>query len=104
VSLGINKKCIHEYLTDPVEMDLSKVRISASRYKHYSEIVITPMFCPICEDIEGIDMKNLPFLLSERFIRDHCEKIIDDLSKSGFDIIRKDIITGTSNSNDLQQG
>ncbi|MCL2032714.1 MAG: hypothetical protein FWG96_05550 [Methanomassiliicoccaceae archaeon] len=105
VSLHINGKCLCRYLSElkiPYETDISKLRISASIYGNYSEIVVTPMFCPICEDVDGIDLKNLPFLLSERFIADNCGKIINSLTTNGFSVVKKNIIVGTAGNNDAQ--
>lgn len=107
VSLNIDRECMDTYLSElgiPYEMDLSKLRISASLYKNYSEVVVTPMFCPICESVEGTDMDDLPFLLSERFIRDHCENIIGSLKENGFDVVQNNIIIGTAGNNGARKG
>jgi len=102
ISFNIDVKYLEGRLLDlnvPYESDLSKIRVSASIYKDFSEIVVTPMFCPICDDVKGLDMKSLPFLLSEGFISDYCKKTVACLTKNGFDIIRKRVMTGTSGDN-----
>lgn len=106
VSLSIDKEYMGLHLSElkiPYETDLSKLRVSASICGGFSEIVITPMLCPICEDVEGVYMKGLPFYLSEKFIEDYRNKITDRLRKNGFDILQQQIIIGTAGSNETQQ-
>jgi len=103
VSLRIGEEYLERYLSDigvPYEMDISKLRISVSVYKSHSEIVVTPMLCPICDDVADVDMQNLPFYLSGRFIAENREKIIDTIKNKGFDIVREYVRTGTSEDNE----
>lgn len=105
VSLIIGEDCLESCLSDlkiPHETDTSKIRVSASAYGKYSEIVVTPMFCPICGEIDEIDIGGLPFFLSERFIRSYCERIMDSLTKSGLCVVQRKIIIGTAGNLDVR--
>jgi len=104
ISFSIDGKYLDDFLNDldvPHEIDQSKIRVSASVYKDYSEIVITPMLCPICVDTEGVDAEKLPLMISERFIRDHCEKISEILTENGFEITWRRIVKGTADHNGI---
>lgn len=96
-SLGIDESYLEEYLSElkaPYEIDILKLRISASAYRDYSEIVVTPMLCPICDDVAGVDMEGLPFYLSGKFINEHREKIISGLKNGGFNVLRNSVMPG----------
>lgn len=88
------EKYIAEELETKYEADISKLRVSVSIYDGYSEIVITPMLCPICDDISGIDMVDLPFYLSKKFISEVCSDIMHGLESAGYEIIKKHLIAG----------
>jgi len=106
LSVSVDGKRFGKYLSDlgiTYETDLSKLRISASVYKDRSEVVVTPVFCPICYDVDGVDMKDLLLLISERFIDDNRERIIGSLNKKGFNVVHCDIITGAACTDKIQK-
>ena len=106
VSLVIDEKYLEKYLSNleiPYETDISKLRISASAYSDCSEIVVTPMFCPICDDVASVEMENILFYLSEKFISEHRVKIIGRLKENGFTVIKDNLIPHTADDSERQQ-
>lgn len=105
-SVPINKEYLDRYLMSELgatyEPDISKLRVSATVYRNYSEIVITPMFCPICDDIQGIIMEDLPFILSKKFIKEACGDTIATLEKAGYKVREKGLIIGTVGNNESE--
>jgi len=89
--------------------DFSKIRIAASMYNNYTELVITPMICPIissndlsndCEIFSNNEYEDILRDFGEYYIENHKKEILSELKKLNISLIEEDVVQIANDEDD----